>query len=136
MAEGKILFDGGIKTQSVESVKAMIEFLNGEQVRELPAVVRMANGTRLTQSSKGDCYYTTTPTDCSCKARTFNPAAQCKHMKALLAGNSVEASRAQARAYQAKQRELRVKGSSQEVNSIRPAGKWAGGHNGPVLEVV
>ena len=135
---GKVLFDGvGPKTQSVESVKAMIEFLTSEPVRELPAVVRLANGTRLTQSSKGDCFYMTTPTDCSCKARTFNPAAQCKHMKALLVGNSVEASRAQAKAYQARQRELRANhGSLQPVDSIRPEGKWPGGRNGPVLEVV
>jgi len=136
MAEGKILFDGGIKTQSVESVKAMLEFLNGEQVRELPAVVRMANGTRLTKSSKGDCFYMTTSKACSCPANTYHPGQSCKHMKALLTGNSVEASRAQARAYQARQRAARLKPTEQQVDSIRPAGKWAGGHNGPVLEVV
>jgi hypothetical protein len=54
-------------------------------------------------------------------------------MKALQAGNSVDASRAQARAYQARQMELRAKrGSLQPVESIRPEGKWPGGRNGPV----
>ena len=135
MSEGKVIFDGGIKTQSVESVKVMLEFLTGEQVRELPAVVRLANGVRLTKSSKGDCFYMTTPTNCSCPARTYHTGHECKHMKALLAGNSVDASRAQARAYQARQRAARQQ-PTEPVDSIRSAGKWAGGHNGPVLEAV
>jgi len=57
-------------------------------------------------------------------------------MKAIQAGNSVEASRAQARAYQARQRELKGKGSALTENSIRPTGGWIGPDgqraNGPV----
>jgi len=81
----RILFDGASpKTQSVEAVKSLLSW-RGRGSDPLPEFVELAGSVRLTLSSKGDCYYTTTPTDCSCKARTFNPAAQCKHMKALLA---------------------------------------------------
>jgi hypothetical protein len=121
-----------VVTQSTEAVKALLAFV-GRASDPLPVFVELDGGVRLTKSKKGDAYYTTTPTDCSCKARTYNPGAPCKHMKALQAGNSVEASRAQARAYQARQRELRAKrGSLQPVGCIRPEGKWPGGRNGPV----
>ncbi len=143
----KTIYDGGVKTQSVDSVKSLLNW-RGRGCDPLPEFVELAGGVRLTKSSKGDAYYTTTPTACSCPARTFHPGQECKHMKALLAGNSVEASRAQARAYQARQRELRerAKASSPpeptepakrlarppEDSSIRPEGKWPGGMNGPV----
>ena len=81
MAEGKILFDGGIKTQTIEAVKGMIEYLTGEQVRELPAVVRLANGWQLTRSSKGDCYYMTSPQECSCPGFCYRRT--CRHVKSL-----------------------------------------------------
>ena len=125
-------------TQTVESVKSLLSYV-GRASDPMPIFVELKGGVRLTRSKKGDCYYTTTPTDCSCKARTFNPGTPCKHMKALQAGNSVEASRAQARAYQARQRELReqAKGSSFSApeqtarrlarppeDSIRPTGGW------------
>jgi len=112
-------------TQDVAAVKQLIEFVTGKPCAELPATFALANGAQLTRSSKGDVFYMTTPTACSCPARAYNPGQACKHMK----GNSREASRAQARAYQARQR---TRGSS--VDSIRP-GKdegWAGGRNGPV----
>jgi hypothetical protein len=117
------------KTQSLDAIKALLKFV-GRGCDPLPVYVELTGGVRLTKSSKGDAYYTTTPTDCSCKARAFNPGHACKHMKALIAGNAVEVSRSQARAYQARQREL--KGSMQPGESIRPEGKWAGGYNGPV----
>ena len=121
------------KTQSIDGVKSLLAYV-GRSSDPMPIFVELKGGVRLTKSSKGDCYYCTTPTDCSCKARTFNPGTPCKHMKALQAGNSVEASRAQATAYQARQRAARLK-PTEPVDSIRPAGKWASGHNGPVLEV-
>jgi hypothetical protein len=117
------------KTQSIDAVKLLLAFV-GRASDPLPVFVELKGGVRLTRSKKGDCFYTTTPTDCSCKARTYNPDTPCKHMKALLASEGVEAARAQARAYQARQRELR--GAMQPGESIRPEGKWAGGHNGPV----
>jgi len=94
----------------------LIEFATGKPRVELPPTFALANGAQLTRRIKGDVFYVTTPTACSCPARA------CKHMRALLSGNSREDSRA--------------KGGS--MDSIRP-GKdesWAGGHNGPVSEVV
>jgi len=148
---GKTIFDGNSpKTQSIESVKSLLNW-RSRGSDPMPSFIELAGSVRLTKSSKGDAYYTTTPTNCSCPGRTYNPGQQCKHMKALLAGDSVGASRAQAKAYQARQREMRVKAKActtpeehQEPakrlarppeDSIRPEGKWAGGHNGPVLEV-
>jgi len=79
---GKVLFDGvGPKTQAIDAVKGMIEYLTGEQVRELPGVVRLANGWQLTKSSKGDCYYMTSPQECSCPGFCFQRA--CRHVKSL-----------------------------------------------------
>jgi len=115
-------------TQEAAAVKQLIKFVTGKTCKELPATFALAKGVQLTKSKKGEVFYVTTPTACSCPARTYHPGQACKHMKALLARNS----RAQARAYQARQRELR--GKSGAVESIRP-GKdegWAGGLNGPV----
>lgn len=122
-------------TQTVDSVKSLLSYI-GRASDPMPIFVELKGGVRLNRSKKGDCYYTTTPTECSCKARIFNPNTPCKHMKAIQAGNSVEASRAQARAYQARQRELKGKGSTLPENSIRPTGGWIGPDgqraNGPV----
>jgi hypothetical protein len=143
---GKVIFDGGVKTQSIEAVKSLLNW-HGRGSDPMPSFIELAGGVRLTKSSKGDAYYTTTPTNCSCPGRTYNPGHQCKHMKALLAGNSVEVSRAQARAYQARQRELIAKAkagslsdpsepakrlSKSPEDSIQPEGKWPGGFNGPI----
>jgi hypothetical protein len=126
------------KTQSIDAVKLLLAYV-GRASDPLPVFLELKGGVRLTRSKKGDCFYTTTPTDCSCKARTYNPGTPCKHMKTILAGNAVEASRAQARAYQARQKELRGKGSSlpePQEDSIRPTGGWVGPNgeraNGPV----
>ncbi len=103
---GKILFEGvSPKTQSVEAVKALLSWM-GRDVELLPDHVQL-DGARLTKSSKGDVYYMVTPTACSCPARCYHPGEPCKHMTSLLTGNGREASRAQARAYQARQRALR-----------------------------
>jgi len=137
-------------TQTVDSVKSLLAYV-GRASDPMPIFVELKGGVRLTRSKKGDCYYTTTPTECSCKARTFNPGTSCKHMKALQAGNSVEASRAQARAYQARQRELMAQSRGSSLpelekpvkrlarpaeESIRPTGGWIGPDgqraNGPV----
>jgi hypothetical protein len=122
------------KTQSVDAVRLLLAYV-GRASDPMPVYVELKGGVRLTKSSKGDAYYTTTPTDCSCKSRTYNPGTPCKHMKALQAGNAVDASRTQARAYQARQRELRAQAKgrfSRPEDSIRPEGKWSGGHNGPI----
>jgi hypothetical protein len=136
-------------TQSAEAVKQLIEFVTGKPCNELPANFALANGDQLTKSSKGDVFYMTTPTACSCPGFTYRGS--CKHMTALRSGNSLNASRAQAKAYQARQRELRAKaktggslpepkGSARRLarpaeDSIQPDGKWPGGFNGPVNEI-
>jgi hypothetical protein len=81
MSEGKVIFDGGIKTQSVEAVKGLIEYLTGAKCQKLPAVVRLANGRQLTRSGKGDAYYVTSPRECSCPGFFYRRS--CRHVKAL-----------------------------------------------------
>jgi hypothetical protein len=126
------------KTQSIAAVKTLIEFMTGEPCVELPAIFNLAGGARLIKSSKGDCFYTVTAKTCSCPASAYNPGQVCKHRKALMDGASLSPSRTQAMDYQQRQREARQKakaGRSEPVDSIRPTGKWPGGHNGPVLEI-
>jgi hypothetical protein len=122
-------------TQESKALKALIEFVTGKPCEKMPTTFSLANGSQLTKSSKGDVYYMTTLTACSCPGFTYHR--NCKHVKSLQSRNTVEASRTQAKAYQARQKELREKGKavSEALDSIRPTGKWAGGHNGPVLEM-
>jgi hypothetical protein len=50
----------------------------------------------------------------------------------------MDGSRSQAKAYQARQRELRAQaktGGSLPETRIKPAGKWPGGLNGPINEI-
>ena len=98
----------------------------------MPATFFLANGARLTRSKKGDVYYTSAATDCSCPGFTYHHT--CKHVKAIQSRNAVEASRAQAKAYQARQRVLMEKAEADptEANdSILPREvgwrlQWAG----------
>jgi hypothetical protein len=48
---------------------------------ELPETIALANGARLTLSSKKDCYYFTNAKVCTCKAGTYGRI--CRHRKAL-----------------------------------------------------
>jgi hypothetical protein len=146
----KTLFEGKTPlTQSAKAVKQLIEFVSGKPCDELPANFALSNCAQLTKSSKGDVFYVTTPTACSCPGFTYRGS--CKHVTALMSGKGVEASRSQAQAYQARQRELRAKakagGSLPEPtghgrrlarlpeDSIMPEAKWPGGMNGPVNEI-
>ena len=71
-------------SQKVESVVELLNFL-GKPVDPHPVVVELADGGQLTRSSKGDCYYYTSPTECTCPGFFYRHS--CKHMKAL-AGQS------------------------------------------------
>ena len=114
---GKTLINGEcVATQTPQAVAALLAFCKRPS-NSMPAFVELNGGVRLTRSKKGDCYYTTSLTDCSCKARTFNPSQKCKHMKALEASQAMQDSREQAKAYQAKERA--IKGKSSAVDSIR-----------------
>jgi len=67
-------------SQKVESVVELLNFL-GKPVDPLPAVVELADGAQLIRSSKGDCYYYTSPRGCTCPGFYYRHS--CKHMKAL-----------------------------------------------------
>jgi len=66
--------------QKVESVVELLNFL-GKPVDPHPAVVELADGAQSTRSSKGDCYYYTSPRVCTCPGFYYRHS--CKHMKAL-----------------------------------------------------
>jgi hypothetical protein len=66
-------------TQTTESGKALAKFLGMEE--ELPETITLANGARLTLSSKKDAYYYTTLQSCTCKAGQYGRT--CRHRKAL-----------------------------------------------------
>jgi hypothetical protein len=136
MSNKTILSVASPLTQSADAVKQLIEFVTGKPCEEMPANFALANGAQLTKSSKGDVFYVTTPTTCSCPGFTYRGS--CKHVIALKSGNSVNASRSQAQAYQARQRELKAKakaGGSLPETCIKPEVKWPGGLNGPVNEI-
>lgn len=66
-------------TQTIDSVKALAKFLGMKE--ELPEIIALANGARLTLSTKKDCYYYTSEKGCTCKAGTYGR--MCRHRKAL-----------------------------------------------------
>lgn len=78
MKENNLLEDLHLCTQTIESVKALAEYL-GIQDR-LPETIQLAGSVRLTLSSKRDAYYVTTSQGCSCKAGQYSR--MCKHRKA------------------------------------------------------
>jgi len=110
---GKNILEGrtGPITQSVESVKALLTW-RGHPIDPLPADVSMDNGRLvLVLSNKKDVYYTTTAQACSCPSSTYR-GGRCKHMRHYFPQEQVA--------------------TVSESGSIRPAGKWPGGLNGPV----
>ena len=69
-------------TQTLEGVRELLVYLK-RPVDPLPVFIELAGNVRLTKSQKGDCYYCTSLSDCSCKARVYNSQHPCKHMVAL-----------------------------------------------------
>jgi hypothetical protein len=69
----------------IEAVVELLEFL-GRPSNPLPEIVMLADGAKLTRSSKGDCYYLTSTKGCSCPGYTYRH--NCKHMKSLLNSSS------------------------------------------------
>lgn len=142
-----------------QSVKSVVELLNyiGKFADPLPEVVEFP-GLVLVQSRKKDAYYTTTALSCSCPSANYRPGQICKHRRTYFsdvekaeriaeAKAKTEVSRQQTRDYQDRQRaimaeERRSPRPIEETtakriakppeDSIRPAGKWPGGFNGPV----
>jgi hypothetical protein len=78
MAE-KLVYESEMPvTQTIDSGNALASFLGMKE--ELPEIIALANGARLTLSSKRDCYYYTSSTGCTCKAGTYGRI--CRHRKA------------------------------------------------------
>ena len=117
-------------TQSREAVKQLITFHNhGVEPQEMPAFYRLTGEMVLVLNNKKDAYYGTTPTTCSCPAATYHPGQLCKHarkyfpesMRKVATEEPTEGAKRLARPPE---------------DSIRPEGKWPGGLNGPVEEIM
>jgi hypothetical protein len=77
---GKLIIESKTpKTQPVECVESLAAFVN----KKITDGILNLGAVRLVLSSKGDCYYTVTDSDCSCPARAFHPQRRCKHMRAF-----------------------------------------------------
>lgn len=69
-------------TQTAEAVKQLIAYYNhGQQPAEMPPFFRLSAEMVLVRNNKGDAYYVTTPRDCSCPAKCYNPGKPCKHQR-------------------------------------------------------
>jgi hypothetical protein len=102
------------QTQTVEAVKSLLAW-RGRAVDPLPQYVELGSKEGrcvLVLSNKKDAYYVTTARACSCPAAIYNHG-PCKHQRKHFT-------------------EQIAKPDASEPGSIRPAGKWAGGLNGPV----
>ena len=79
MSERNLLEGLSPVTQTIDSGKALAKFLGIKE--ELPEIIALANGARLTLSSKKDCSYYTSEKGCTCKAGQYGRI--CRHRKAL-----------------------------------------------------
>jgi hypothetical protein len=69
------------KTQSIDSVKALLAW-KGHPFNPLPTDVSLDNGRlMLVLNNKKDAYYVTTPRTCSCPSATYRPGQTCKHQR-------------------------------------------------------
>jgi hypothetical protein len=111
---GKIIYDGSVKSQSIDAVKALLAW-KGRSSDPLPSVVEFKSEEEedsrliLVLSNKKDLYYTVTATACSCPAAMYR--GNCKHQR----------------------KHFSLKPQAAPVGSIKPEGKWPGGMNGPVV---
>ena len=110
MLEGRT----GPITQSVEAVKNLLTFV-GRASDPLPTDVTLDNGRLvLVLNNKKDAFYTCTASACSCPSATYRHNGPCKHQRKYFPGTAKPAA------------------TVTDAGSIRPTGKWPGGHNGPV----
>lgn len=102
----------GPVTQSRDAVKTLLAFV-GRASDPMPSDVTLDNGRMvLVLSNKKDCYYVVTQKACSCPAASYHHG-PCKHQRKFFP--QAEATK-----------------PVSAGDSIKPAGKWPGGHNGPV----
>ena len=112
---GNNLLEGrtGPVTQTVDAIKNLLAYV-GRASDPMPSDVSLDNGRLvLVLSNKKDAYYTVTATKCSCPAASYHHG-PCKHQRKFFPQVA--------------------KPLATELGSIRPVGKWPGGHNGPVDE--
>jgi hypothetical protein len=101
-------------TQTVDAIKNLLAYV-GRACNPLPTDVTLDNGRLvLVLSNKKDAYYTCTARACSCPGNQFRH--NCKHIRKYFPETATPAA------------------TVSESGSIRPAGKWPGGMNGPVDE--
>ena len=117
----KLIYEGtNPKTQSIDAVKSLLTW-KGRGCDPMPSTLEFVNegeGSRLVLvlSNKKDSYYVVTPVKCSCPAATYHPGQPCKHQRKFFPQEQAA--------------------TVAESGSIRPAGKWPGGMNGPVDEPI
>ena len=133
-------------TQSTAAVVSLLKCI-GKQSDPIPEIVSLSEGLQLTRSSKGDCYYVTSLKGCTCIGFVYHN--NCRHMKTLpkeaktvpdekprkmaMAKAACEENRRQAQEHQARLRESKEMTTHLDsVDTVRPLGKWPGGHNGPI----
>ena len=99
-----------------QSTKAIVELLNflGKTSNPLPEDFPILYVARLSFNKK-DVFYITTANSCSCPSAAYRPGQKCKHQRLYFPGT--DASKEVAR---------------DDMDTIRPSGKWPGGFNGPV----
>ena len=74
---GKILFDGGIKSQPVAAVESLSKYLN----KEIKGGVLDMGRVKLILSGDRKSFYAVSATDCSCPAKYYQHGQQCKHQR-------------------------------------------------------
>jgi hypothetical protein len=131
----KLIYDGkGPKTQSIEAVKQLIAYQqHGQEPKEKPDFYRLGSEMVLVLSNKKDAYYVVTPKACSCPSATYHPGQVCKHQRRYFPGPQKSREELEAEG----EREMASQQGAKRLarppqDSIRPAGKWPHGLNGPV----
>jgi hypothetical protein len=131
----KTIYDGSVKTQSIDSVKSLLSYV-GRASNPLPTDVSLEGGrVVLILSNKRDCYYVATQKTCSCPANTWHPGQPCKHQRKFFATPKTTQAELEAESDALlAAHNTGAKRLARPVDSIRPEGKWPGGLNGPVDE--
>ena len=107
----KVISIGSAVTQTSSAVVSLLKYL-GKPIDPLPQTVDLP-GMVLVLSNKRDVYYTTSENSCSCPSAAYRPGQRCKHQRKHFPQADKPVPMA-------------------PVESLQPAGKWAGGFNGPV----
>jgi len=100
-------------TQRTDALEALAAFLH----KPIEGGVLDLGSLKLVKSNKVDAFYGVTATKCSCPSAAYRPGQSCKHRRRYFAEQIAKPA-----------------ATVTAAGSIRPAGKWPGGTNGPVDE--